>query len=206
MKKILTTIVIIGGLGFSALPQQNEFPDVNLPLSVAKGIPSGWILTGSNPRDYEVTQDNIETYSGYFSSSLKSVANRPQGYVTLMQTFNSDKYKGERISFSGYVKSKLVSEWAALWMRVDDVLGRPLCFDNMSNRPIVGSSDWVKYEIVLEVPTNSSEISVGVLLDGKGQIWFDKFELKIVGQDIPVTDQLKNKFEKLEPNNLDFEH
>jgi hypothetical protein len=153
-----------------------------------------------------LTQENTDPYSGYFSCSIQSIVTRPQGYVTLMQTIKSDKYKDERISFSGYVKAKFVSDWAALWMRVDDVLGRPLSFDNMNDRPIVGNSDWVKYEIVLDVPNNSSEISFGVLLDGRGQIMFDNFELKIVGNDVPVTDKLKNKFEKSEPFNLDFEH
>ncbi len=205
MKTIFFIAIFCGGFYFHLSAQENQFPDVNLPLSVAKGIAVGWTLAGSNPRDYEVTQDNNEVYSGYFSSSLKSVVNRPQGYVTLMQTIKSDKYKGERVSFSGYIKSKFVSDWASLWMRVDDVLGRPLSFDNMSDRPIVGSSDWAKYEIVLDVPVNSSEISFGVLLDGKGQIWFDKFELKIAGTSSPVTDQLKNKVIKAEPSNLDFE-
>jgi len=205
MKTIFFIAIFCGGFYFHLSAQENQFPNVNLPLSVAKGIAAGWTLGGSNPRDYEVTQDNNEVYSGYFSSSLKSVVNRPQGYVTLMQTIKSDKYKGERVSFSGYIKSKFVSDWASLWMRVDDVLGRPLSFDNMSDRPIVGSSDWAKYEIVLDVPVNSSEISFGVLLDGKGQIWFDKFELKIAGTSSPVTDQLKNKVIKAEPSNLDFE-
>lgn len=205
MIKGFVIAIFFSGLFTMLFAQENQFPNVNLPLAVAKGIPIGWTLAGSNPRDYEITQDNIETYSGYFSSSLKSVVNRPQGYVTLMQTIKSDKYKGERISFSGYIKSKLVADWAALWMRVDDIIGRPLTFDNMNDRPIVGNSDWVKFEVVLDVPNNSSEISFGVLLDGKGQIWFDKFELKVVGSEVPVTDQLKNKFELAEPRNLDFE-
>ncbi|NWF90318.1 MAG: hypothetical protein HXY50_12770 [Ignavibacteriaceae bacterium] len=206
MRRMIVFVCLFTGWINLSFSQENQYPNVNLPLSIVEGIPSGWILTGSNPRDYEVKQDNIEPYSGYFSTSLSSVVNRPQGYVTLMQTIKADKYKGERISFSGYVKAKLVSDWAALWMRVDDVLGRPLCLDNMSNRPIVGTSDWVKYEVVLEVPTNGSEISFGVLLDGKGQIWFDEFQLKVVGPEIPITDQLKYKFEQLEPYNLDFEH
>lgn len=205
MKTKIFALIILCGILIKVFAQENQFPNVNLPLSVAKGIPSGWTLAGSNPRDYEVIQDNKEFFSGYFSSSLRSVVNRPQGYVTLMQTIKSDKYKGERISLSGYVKARLVADWAALWMRVDDVLGRPLSFDNMSNRPIVGNSDWIRYEIVLDVPVNSSEISFGVLLDGKGQIWFDKFELKVVGSSEPVTDILKNKTLNSEPSNLDFE-
>jgi hypothetical protein len=205
MNKNLLTIFIIWGFIMKISAQENQFPNVNLPQSVAKSIPIGWMLAGSNPRDYEITQENADTFSGYFSSSLKSIVTRPQGYVTLVQTLKSDKYKGERISFSGYVKAKFVADWAALWMRVDDVIGRPLSFDNMKDRPILGNSDWMKYEVVLDVPSNSSEISFGVLLDGKGQIWFDKFELKVVGPETPVTDQLKNKFEPIEPRNLDFE-
>ncbi len=205
MKTKLQTLFIFLIISISVLAQENQFPNVNLPFSVAKGIPAGWVLAGSNPRDYEITQDNTTAYSGYFSSSLSSVVNRPLGYVTLMQTIKSDKFKSERVSFSGYVKAKFVADWAGLWMRVDDVLGRPLSFDNMSSRPIVGNSDWVKYEVVLDVPANSAEVSFGVLLDGRGQIWFDKFELKVVGADTPVTDQLKNKVEQTVPRNLDFE-
>lgn len=205
MIKIYLSMIYCLGMLTSLLPQEDQFPNINLPISVAKGIPMGWTLAGSNPRDYEVLQDNSDSVTGFFSSSLKSVVNRPQGYVTLMQSIKSDKFKGERIKFSGYVKAKFVSDWAAIWMRVDDVIGRPLSFDNMSNRPIVGNSDWVKYEVVLDVPNNSSEISFGVLLDGKGQIWFDNFELEVVGIEVPVTDKLKNKFELIDPVNLDFE-
>ena len=202
--KLLSAFLFLS-ICISIFPQENQFPNVNVPLGKVKGVPVGWTLTGSNSRDYEVIRDDFDPYSGYFSSSLKSVVSRPQGYVTLMQVIKSDKYKGERISFSGYVKAKFVADWAGLWMRVDDVIGRPLSFDNMNDRPIVGNSDWVKFEIVLDVPMNSSEISFGVLLDGKGQIWFDKLEIKIVEMGVPVTDRLKNKVEETEPRNLDFE-
>jgi hypothetical protein len=203
--KLLSAFLFIG-ICISVFPQENQFPNVNLPLEKQKDVPSGWILSGSNPRDYEIEQDSYDPYSGYFSVYLTSAVSRPQGYVTLMQVIKADNYKGERICFSGYVKAKFVSDWAGLWMRVDDVIGRPLSFDNMNERPIVGNSDWVKYEVVLDVPTNSSEISFGVLLDGSGQIWIDNLEIKVVGLDIPVTDRLKNKVEAVEPYNLDFEH
>ncbi len=39
-------------------PQENQFPNINVPLSEAKGVPVGWTLAGSNPRDYEIIQDN----------------------------------------------------------------------------------------------------------------------------------------------------
>ena len=36
-----------------------------------------------------------------------------------MQTFKADAFRGERVRMSGYVRSKEVSDWAGLWMRVD---------------------------------------------------------------------------------------
>jgi len=111
--KSLSAILILG-ICISIFPQENQFPNVNVPLEKIKGIPIGWTLAGSNPRDYEIRQDDFDPYSGYFSSSLKSVVNRPLGYVTLMQVIKSDKYKGERISFSGYVKAKFVADWAQI--------------------------------------------------------------------------------------------
>jgi hypothetical protein len=199
-------IILIAALALiKGYAQENQFPNVNIPLDKERDIPNGWILAGSNPRDYEIGQDTYDPYSGYFCEYLKSSISRPQGYVTLMQVIKSDDYKGNRISFSGYVKAKFVANWAGLWMRVDDVIGRPLSFDNMSERPIVGNSDWVKYEVVLDVPMSSSEISFGVLLDGRGQIWFDKLDIKLVDMTVPVTDRLKNKVENTEPINLDFE-
>lgn len=198
---ILFVLILWGSL----LAQENQYPNVDMPTGKISGIPVGWVLAGSNPRDYKISQDDFDPQSGYFSASLKSVVNRPQGYVTLMQTIKSDNFKNKRISFSGFVKAKFVSDRAALWMRVDDVIGRPLSFDNMNNRPIVGNSDWIKYEIVLDVPESSSEISFGVLLDGKGEIWFDNFQFKLAEPGTPVTDQLLNKTKNLDPQNMDFE-
>jgi hypothetical protein len=51
----------------------------------------------------------------------------------------------------------------------------------------------------------SNEISFGVLLQGKGQVWIDNVKITMVGQDVPVTDILKDKTELYSPKNLDFE-
>jgi hypothetical protein len=65
----------------------------------------------------------------------------------------------------------------------DEVMGRVmdasrlLCssgsfYDNMQRRPIKGTTELAKYELVLFVPNEATSISYGVLLDGTGQIWF----------------------------------
>ena len=185
--------------------QQGEYPLVSVPQTHDRDIPSGWLLGGSNPQDYAVGVDLGENVSGYASAYLKAVSSKPVGFVTLMQNFKANNYRAQRIKLSASIKTKYLAGWAALWMRVNDIGGKPLSFDDMRNRPLVGTSEWTMVEVVLDVPSISDEISFGLLLQGKGQIWIDNIKISIVNNDVPVTDVLKNKSESYSPKNLDFE-
>jgi hypothetical protein len=66
-----------------------------------------------------------------------------------------------------------------------------LGFDNMSNRKINGNIDWTKYEIVLDVPTETISIAYGALLAGTGKIWFDDITFEIVDETVPTTNRMK---------------
>ncbi|MCK7516664.1 MAG: hypothetical protein MZV64_02535 [Ignavibacteriales bacterium] len=72
-------------------------------------------------------------------------------------------------------------------MRIDGESNQQLGFDNMRDRAIKGTTDWKKYEIVLDIPENSTTINYGVLLGGDGKVWFDNFELKEVDKSVAVT-------------------
>jgi len=86
----------------------------------------------------------------------------------------------------------------------------------MHDREIKGTSDWKKYEIVLDVPEISDTIDFGFGNDGKGQVWADDFQFEVVGQDVPTTKPSAKeqpeakKFpwpnsDPTKPVNLDFE-
>jgi len=62
------------------------------------------------------------------------------------------------------------------------------------------------YEIVLDIPENSTTINYGVLLGGNGKVWFDSFELKEVDKNVPVTNLKKESKLPSQPVNLDFEN
>ena len=59
-------------------------------------------------------------------------------------------------------------------------LEKILAFDNMQDRPIMGTSDWQQYEVVLDVSENGVQIAFGILLAGKGQVWLDEVQLELV--------------------------
>ena len=173
-------------------------------LASSADLPKGWAKAGSHPNNYAMAVDRAVSHSGKASAQLKCIAVRPKGYGTLMQTFNADLYRGKRIRFSGYVKA-IDAEGGALWMRVDGAGRKTLAFDNMSPRPITGTADWKKYEIVLDVPEESESINFG-LMTQKGQLWMDDLKFEEVGQDVPVTDLEMSKDAELQkPTNLDFE-
>jgi erythromycin esterase len=75
---------------------------------------------------------------------------------------------------------------AGLWMRVDGP-GVRQAFDNMSDRPIIGTSGWQLFSVVLDVEPNAIGIACGVLLSSSGEIVVDDFRIEVVGNDVPVT-------------------
>lgn len=60
-------------------------------------------------------------------------------------------------------------------------------FDNMSDRPIKGSTDWHSYEIVLDVPPDATSINFGVLLAGLGEVWMNSAKFEVVDTSAALT-------------------
>jgi hypothetical protein len=150
-------------------------------------VMTGWVTTDKALQDYEVAVDHKARHSGESCGSIKSITSRPMAAL-LRQAVKADQYLGQRIRLTGFIKTEKVEEWSALWARIDGEQGNRLALDNMKERPITGTTDWRRYDIVLDVPANSVAISFGVVLAGRGQIWADDLQIETVGREIPVTD------------------
>ncbi len=108
-----------------------------------------------------------------------------------MQTISADEYRGKRVSLSALLHPRGVSDGAGLWFRVDGVDGKVLAFDNMRSRPILGTQNWQRYDLVIDVPENGKQIAYGVLLIGTGKLGIDELRFDTVGKDVPTTDDLE---------------
>jgi hypothetical protein len=182
-------------------------------------VPQGWYLAGSKPSEYEVGTDPQNAYNDHASVYLKSKsaslcaeelkgapseqspATVCQGFGTLMQDFRAVNYLGKRVRLSAFVKSESLADWAGLWMRVDKGT-TSVAFDNMQSRPIKGTANWQRYEVVLDVPKDATGIAFGILLSGPGKVWINSVQFEIVGTDVPTT-AMHSRHDK--PSNLDFE-
>ena len=169
-------------------------------------IPTGWFKSGSEPNSYDMGIEKGAGLEGKNAATIKSVEEKIVGYGTLMQNFMADKYLGQRIRFTGFFKTKDVVGKSCFWLRVGQANSQQsLAFDNMQNRPITGTTEWKKYEIVVDVPANASKISYGALIKGTGQIWFANLAFEVVDNSVPVTGKKPDKQDlNSEPYNLDF--
>lgn len=175
---------------------QSPAPDSAHPI-----VP-GWFQTGNDPNGlYKISADTAHVHSGKSSLSIKcaacGVAKSPQdatefetAFGSVAQGIKADAYRNKRVRFSAYMKTEDVNgNGAVLWMRVDGNNGTPLAFDNMSepDRSVHGTNDWRIYDIVLDIPANASEIVLGALLSGRGQMWVDDATFDVVGNGTPTT-------------------
>jgi hypothetical protein len=174
------------------------------PCWAAAASPEGWFLAGSDRNSYRMERDTTVMHEGKGSGLLASVATS-KGFGTMMQSFEPGEYLGKRVRMSAFVKSKDVKRWAGLWLRVDGKTSEVLSFDNMQDRPIKGTSDWKRQEIVLDVPGEATGISMGVLLDGPGKVWISDVQLNVVDTSVPLTGT-RNTGKHAKPSNLNFDH
>ena len=156
-----------------------------------------WGYWQAEQPEYEMSLEKNVEFSNEDILTIKSVKSKIDGFGTLMKTTKPDLYLGKTVKMTAYVKNENVKSWAGLWMRVDYYDSNVLAFDNMEKRPIKGTSDWVKYEIVLFVPVEATSISYGVLLAGTGQVWFKDVKFEIVDDTVPETGINKGRENKV---------
>ncbi|MDI1353307.1 MAG: hypothetical protein PSX36_00220 [bacterium] len=173
-------------------------------------LPKSWFKAGSDPNKYEMGVEVGAGHDGKNAATIKSMSADIKGFGTLMQNCLPSKFAGKRIRMSAFIKSFELTGWCGLWLRVDGFDSKkPISFDNMNDRAIRGTTDWKKYEIVLDVPANASNIAYGVLLTKAGQVWFDTITFEVVDNSVSPTGKSGKQFEKncasSEPQNLNFE-
>ncbi|MGE5360602.1 MAG: hypothetical protein ACM3NQ_16425, partial [Bacteroidales bacterium] len=110
----------------------------------------GWFKSGSNPEDYAMGGNPAAPHGGRGGGFVRSAVPEPKTFGTWATVIDANPYLGKRLRLSAYVRTEVVANWVGLWMRVDGPKGY-LTFDNMENRAIRGTTDWKKYDVVLDV-------------------------------------------------------
>jgi hypothetical protein len=164
------------------------------------GSVPGWFLSGPRMQAFRIGVDREVHFGGGASGRLASTE-KGSGAGTIMQSVSADAYRGKRMRFSAVVRTRDLDGWTGLWMRIDRPDRRP-AFDNMQQRPLRGTTEWTRVEVVLDVALDATAIQLGLLQDGNGTSWIDEASLEPVGKEVAVTaiDPYSRAFA-----NIDFE-
>ena len=190
-KRLLIAAVLLSTIACLPAPLP-ELDMEHIEGDLVSELPSGWRVRGPrlgvHPEQLGVFIDEKIARSGR-SASLLSVDAVKADWGMLMQDVDATPYHGKRVRFGGYIRAHRVSGWAGLWMSVETASLEDIAYDNMEGRPIRGTLDWQRYDVVLDIDDNAIIISVGFVLHGKGQIWLDDASFTVVDDSVPVTDQ-----------------
>ncbi len=175
------TVAVLGSLWLAA----TAFAQGPAP-SDAGALPQGWFVATKAVGQYAVEASPNGACGGR-AAVARSVVESPLGEVSVMQVFRAENYRGMRVRFSATVTTNDVTGWAGLWMRVDGPDKKTLSFDNMQNRPFLGTKPCQRASVVLEVPQSATVIALGLLLHGQGRAELSNLDLEGVDDTVPTT-------------------
>jgi len=109
---------------------------------------------------------------------------------------------GKRVRIGGWIKTKDVTAWAGASLEILNKDGHIFADDDMTDRPIRGTTDWQQIEFVADVPKEPCAIYFAPTLYGTGEVWFDDFQVDIVLPNTPITDD--RPWHVWSPNSYDY--
>jgi hypothetical protein len=148
---------------------------------------ASWDRGGVNAGSYQIGLDPSVTCNGSPSAHVGSSSAGGQDFGSMLINRPPGSWLGQRVRFSGWVRSAAVTGTAGLWMRIDAPGQWGLALDNMHNRPITGTTGWAWYEVVLDVDASASSVSYGIQLSGDGDIWLDGASVETVPACVAIT-------------------
>ncbi|HEY3762505.1 MAG TPA: sigma-70 family RNA polymerase sigma factor [Verrucomicrobiae bacterium] len=96
---------------------------------------------------------------------------------------------GKHVRLTGWIKTKSVQGWVGAFMIIMGMDGQKRQYDDMSDRPIQGTTDWQEVELVTDLPNEPCIIYFGPDLYGPGELWADDFQISLADADEPDTDE-----------------
>lgn len=172
-------------------------------LADLEPLPAAWHITGNRAPDYEAGILPGVTYGEDRVAQLRlrpSVA-EPAGFGALVQVIAAPRYLGRRVRYSAVMRTREVTDWAGLWLRVDGPSGA-VVLDNMQDRALRGTTDWTEAAIVLDVAERATQLLFGALLSGAGAVDLARLRFEEASADTPSTVTARPLPD--EPQSLDF--
>ena len=129
--------------------------------------------------------------AGYIKSlASRASLNQGGGGNDAQRTFTAsmDTIRGKRIRLTAWIKTRNVDNWCGLEMWAYGWFQRVQVHSDMAAHPITGTTDWKQYSLVVDVPADAQSLMFQATMLGTGEMWSDDFQIQIVDNNVPVTD------------------
>lgn len=151
-------------------------------------LPDPWLVTGEEPGQYAAGVDADGSITGTPGAKyLRHVRGDGESWATLMQYFSAKEYRGKRVRLEADVKTRDVTGWSGVWLRIDNAKRYNASFYNTQDDPISGNSEWVHRTIVLQSDDDARTINFGVIGGGTGETWIRNVAFEVVPDDVPLS-------------------
>lgn len=162
----------------------------------------GWQFYGLSQEHYAASIDKELFYIGTQSARLEAVSENAPGSAGIHQIIDATNYRNKRIRFTAFIRTQDIEDRCGLYLSVSKH-SYPTELDDMSNRPIKGTTGWQQFSVVLDVDKDSHRINYGVILTGSGTVWIDAATLETVGEDVVSTNISRFKFKNRDSSRND---
>jgi hypothetical protein len=151
-------------------------------------MPVGWFNSFGHvsgvSTDYRIRLVRRSTDSASGTCAVLEKGTAVEGeFGSLMQRCPGRMLAGRTIRIEGELRTENVSGWAGLWLRADADDEPNLFFDNMSRRPVVGTTNWTRYFIDAPLPMNTAWLNYGIVLVGAGVVFADDIRILVWNAD-----------------------
>ncbi len=188
IKKISTTLIFIIAILTTVNGQNFQNLDFQQKCDSAKTELCYWDLSWGGKKS--VTTEIID------GKSVIAISGENENSVCFVEqeANSSDTTRVKILSISSFVKSEgIMGKGAGLNIGLYDSDGILIATKDMggfySVDWITGTNNWKQYAIAIVCPKETEKIKIGMILYGKGTVWFSDFEVKTT----PIDDRKPSK-------------
>jgi hypothetical protein len=134
-------------------------------------------------------------HGGKGSATLGRSDANAAGVLAVFQSIRADRFRGRRIRLSAFLRTKDVSDGENHGAGIAIAVRGPketLVEAGVApaTRRVRGTTDWIRYEHVVDVPAEAVLLEFGAVLGGRGQAWADDFKLEVVDKSVTTTSDI----------------
>lgn len=183
--KIISIIFLLTVLFFTVCQSANKGENLNLGFETKDStgtFPAQW-FRWTRGTDYSFTLDPKNKFKGKYALCISNPEKNTSrnGIIGWRSYLNCP---GKKITLITQVKTEnIAKEAVGMVIASTDKYGKEKSQWNF-NSELEGTKNWQEYKFEIDYQEDMAEIRIGLLLRGKGQVWFDNVELLVDNKNI----------------------